>query len=234
MSDQWGADGLATAEEDVEHTGWQHALGQLAQTQRGQRRQFGRFDHHGVTGCQRGCDLPGQHHQRVVPRRDRGDHAQRVAADHRGVPRQVLAGRRAAQAARRAGEKAEDIGDRRDFVIQRSAVGLATILRFEPGQFLAMLLDGVGQCQQCLGAVLGAGLRPAVEGQIGGAHGAVDLRFGGFVNLRQGAAQGGVEYGPGWPVASDQMTVDQHVRLHGGLLQGHLPLPATLSPPRVR
>ncbi|MNE64859.1 hypothetical protein D3C80_1602970 [compost metagenome] len=150
------------------------------------------------------------------------------------MPRQVFTGRRAAQAARCAGKKTEDIGDRRYFVIQCRAERLAAILRFEPGQFFAMLLDGVSQRQQGQGTVFGAGLRPAVEGQVGGTHGAVDLGLGGLVDLRQGAAQGGVEHGPGRPVASYQATVDQHVRLHEGLLQGHLPLPATLSPPRVR
>ncbi|MNC48864.1 hypothetical protein D3C75_980060 [compost metagenome] len=97
-----------------------------------------------------------------------------------------------------------------------------------------MGFDGVGQRQQGLRAFLGAGLRPAVEGLVGSAHGAVHLGLAGFVDLRQGTAQRRVEHGPGRAFASDQLAIDQHLRLHRGLLQGHLPLPATLSPPRVR
>jgi len=97
-----------------------------------------------------------------------------------------------------------------------------------------MGFEGVGQRQQHQRALLGAGLRPAVESLVGGAHGGIDLGLGGFVDLRQGAAFGRIEYSPGRAFAGDQLTVDQHSGLHEGLLEGHLPLPATLSPPRVR
>ena len=234
MIDQRVAHRLAAAEQDVQYARWQQLLRQFTQAQGGQWGQFGRLDHHGVASGQSGSDLPGQHHQRVVPRGNRSHHAQRVAADHRGVARQVLAGRRTAQAARGTGKIAEHVGNGRDFVIQRGTQRLAAVLRFQPGQFIAMGLDGIRQRQQGLRAVLGAGLRPAVEGLVGGAHGAVHLGFGGFVDLRQGSAQRRVQYGPGRAFASDQPAIDQHLRLHRGLLQGHLPLPATLSPPRVR
>ena len=109
-----------------------------------------------------------------------------------------------------------------------------TQITVEPGQFIAMGFDGIRQRQQGLRAVLGAGLRPAVEGLVGGAHGAVHLGLGGFVDLCQRGSQRRVEHGPGRALASDQLAIDQHLRLHRELLQGHLPLPATLSPPRVR
>jgi len=124
------------------------------------------------------------------------------------MARQVLASCRAAQAARRTGEVAEHVGNCRDLVIQRSAQRLAAVLRFQSGQFIAMGFDSVGQCQQGLRAFLGAGLRPAVEGLVGGAHGAVHLGLAGFVDLRQGTAQRRIEHGPGRAFASDQLAID--------------------------
>ena len=48
------------------------------QHQRRDRREGRRFQHHGVAGQQRGCELPHRQHQRIVPRGNRGDHAERL------------------------------------------------------------------------------------------------------------------------------------------------------------
>ena len=53
------------------------------------------------------------HVERVVPRRDRGDDADRVAPDDRGVAGQELVGRQAVHDPRRAGEEAEQVDARR-------------------------------------------------------------------------------------------------------------------------
>ena len=42
------------------------------------RRLLGRLEHDGAAGGERGPDLPGDHRDRVVPRRDRRDHADRL------------------------------------------------------------------------------------------------------------------------------------------------------------
>ena len=49
--------------------------------QRGQRGELGGLEHDGVAGGDGGQDLPGRHLQRVVPRGDRPDDADRLAAD---------------------------------------------------------------------------------------------------------------------------------------------------------
>ncbi|MNN30331.1 hypothetical protein D3C81_1439760 [compost metagenome] len=234
VGNQRVADRLAAAEEDVEHAGRQYVLGQFAEAQGGQWGQLGRFDYHGIASGQGRGDLPRQHHQRIIPGGDRGHYAQRVAADHRSVPGQVFTGRRATEAAGGAGKIAEHIGDGRYLVVQGRSEGFATILRLQSGQFIGMRFNRVGQCQQGQRALFGAGLRPAVEGMVGATHCRINLGIGGFVDLRQGTAFSGIEHGPGRAIACDQATVDQHVGLHRGLLVGHLPLPATLSPPRVR
>ena len=69
-----------------------------------------------------GAELPGRHHQRIVPRRDRGDDADRIAADHRGVAGQVFAApTMPGMRAHRAGEEAEAVDDRRDLVVAARA-----------------------------------------------------------------------------------------------------------------
>ena len=53
----------------------------LGEHQRGQRGELGRLEHDRVAGRDRREDLPAGHLQRVVPRRDRADDADRLAAD---------------------------------------------------------------------------------------------------------------------------------------------------------
>ncbi len=75
-------DGLAGAVDEVEHArrrpGVVHDLGEQ---QRAERRQLARLEHHGAAGGDRRGDLGGDLVERPVPRRDRGDHADRLAAD---------------------------------------------------------------------------------------------------------------------------------------------------------
>ena len=77
----------------------------LGEHQRGQRGELARLEHDRVAGGDGRQDLPGRHLQRVVPRGDRPDDADRLAAYGRGVVRRVLAGGPALQGAGRAGEE---------------------------------------------------------------------------------------------------------------------------------
>ena len=117
MCDQRTADRRATAKHQIEYARREDFRRQFGQTQRGQRGLFRRLEHHGITGCESGGDFPGDHHQRVVPRRDGGDHTDRVAADHRGVAGQVFAAGRTAHATAGAGEETEHVGNCRDLVV---------------------------------------------------------------------------------------------------------------------
>ncbi len=71
------------------------------QLQRGQRRLLAGLEHHRVAAAERRGQLPGNHHQRIVPGRDRAHHAHRIAPDHAGEARHVLARRRATPSRRR-------------------------------------------------------------------------------------------------------------------------------------
>ncbi len=72
-----------------------------------------------VAGRQRRADLPAGHVERVVPGRDRRHHADRVAADERGVAGQVLVGGLALDDPRRTREEAQVVDHGRDLVAGR-------------------------------------------------------------------------------------------------------------------
>ena len=55
------------------------SLNQFAETQRRERRLFGRLQHDRAAGGQRRRELPGRHHQREIPRYDLADDADRLA-----------------------------------------------------------------------------------------------------------------------------------------------------------
>ena len=61
----------------------------------GETVRYGQFDYSKstLTRRQRRSQFPRRHHQRVVPRRNGGDHAQRIPANHRRMPFQILSGR---------------------------------------------------------------------------------------------------------------------------------------------
>ena len=77
---------LAEARHDVEDPR-RHArlAGELAQADARQRRLLGRLQHHRVAGEQRRTHLPAADDERVVPRHDGGDHAERLAPYQRQV-----------------------------------------------------------------------------------------------------------------------------------------------------
>jgi len=63
--------GLACPGEDVDHAGWE--VGLLADVGEGQRSEGGRLsglEDDRVSARERGCDLPGEHEKREVPRDD--------------------------------------------------------------------------------------------------------------------------------------------------------------------
>ena len=63
-----------------------------AEADRRQRRRAGRLEDDRVAGRQRRADLPDRHPDRVVPRADLADHADRLAPDEARVAAAVLVG----------------------------------------------------------------------------------------------------------------------------------------------
>ena len=141
MRHQRGADWIAKPTHHVHHAGRQQFSEQLRQHQRAQRGLLRRLEHHGVAGRDRRGNLPGGHHQRIVPGCDRRHHADRIATHETGVARQVLASQLAVLGARGAGKKPEHVGDRRDLVVEHRLQRFAGVVRFQGGVVLRLGLD---------------------------------------------------------------------------------------------
>ncbi len=145
MAGQYIANSLPSSEQDIDHPRRKDILRQRGKFKRRQRRDFRRLNHHAVTCRQRGRQLPGRHHERIIPRRDRGNHANRVPADHRRMSFQIFARRQSTQTTGRASKKAKDIHDCRNFIIDYAVQRLTAVLRFQPGKLKGVLLDAVRQ-----------------------------------------------------------------------------------------
>ena len=145
---------VAATEHDVGHAGRQQITDQLEEAQRRERRDLRRLEHERVARCQRRRHLPGRHHQRVVPRRDLRDDADRIAANHRCWP--AGTGRRRIHrgtAPRR--RRTEHARRWRDLVVQRRRVRFAAVVRSSQRQLLAMRFDAIGDLREHRGAIPG-------------------------------------------------------------------------------
>ena len=191
MPDEVVADGRARAGDDVEDAGREDVGGDLAEDQGGQRGSRRRLEDDRVAGREGRADLPAGHHDRVVPRRDRGDHADRLAPDHRGQAGRVLVDRLAFHHPRGTGEEAQVVDDDRDLV-DRGADRLAGVLRLEAAELLATRLERVGELQEHAAALGRGRVLPGLEGGRGGVGGAVDVLRGGRLDLRDDLAVGRV------------------------------------------
>ena len=152
MLDQLAADRPPGADDDVEQVGGQPGLdGELSQSQRGQGRELGGFEHHRVAGRQRRRHLPGGDGQRIVPRGDQSDYPDGFAECHVDA-----SGHRdgVAEKAFRCGcvvaEGRRHTGD----CTARIADGHADVARFQLGEGFAVVVDRCCDGQQDLGTEL--------------------------------------------------------------------------------
>ena len=174
MGDQSMADRLARPGDDVENALREDVGGQLSEAQGRHRRRRRRLEHDRAARGERRAELPDGHHQRVVPRRDLAHDARRLAPNHARVGGGVLAGRLAFDHPRGAGEEAHVV-DRELDVEVGHRLGLADVLLLEQGKCLGVVLDGVGELVQRLGAVLWRGQRPLLERPPRGDNSAIDI-----------------------------------------------------------
>ena len=184
---------VAVAGDHVEHAGGEDLGAELGQLQRRQRRRLGRLEDDRVAGRQRRPDLPHRHHQRVVPRGDLADHADRLAPDDRGVAAHVLAGRTALEASRRPGEEAQVVDHERDLVVAEGVDRLAGVVGLDLGELVRVLFDRVSELEKTERALAGGCRRPAGEGLAGGLHRLIHVSRGGDRSVRDHLARGRVE-----------------------------------------
>ncbi len=169
------AAGVAVAAHDVEDAGRQVLRADLGEQRRAGGRGVAGLEDDRVAAGQRRGDLPDHHHQRVVPRRDLADHADRLAADPRRVVGHVLAGRAALQDARGAREEAEVVGGVGHLLRHGQVQRLAGVLALDLVDLVHAGLDRVGDLEHRGGAVLRRRVTPALEGGRRGGVRTVDV-----------------------------------------------------------
>ncbi len=146
-------------------------VGRVGQHQRAQRRNLRRFEHHGASGGKRRRDLRDNLMQRVVPRRDAADDADRILDDERIAElffEAILADELGVE---------PDRGDREfDLHLRRKTDRRADFVRDRFGHLRHARLHRRGQLVEPIRALFGGGLPPrAVERRARGLDGAIDV-----------------------------------------------------------
>ena len=135
-----------------------------------------RLQHDRVAGRERGRDLPDRHHQRVVPRRDLRDHADRLAPHVRREPGHVLAPRRGPSSMRAAPAKKRiwsTAGGISSAAI--SALGLPVLRHSASMKRSASFSSASAMRNSARLRSDGVGRAPAVERGVGGGDRVVDV-----------------------------------------------------------
>jgi ParB family chromosome partitioning protein len=186
-----GAHRLAVPRDHVQHAGREDVRRILGEHERRQRRLLRGLEDRHVAGGERRADLPDGHHQRVVPRGDLADDADRLASHHRRVAPHVLARRTALEKARGAREEAQVVRRHRDLV-HDDRVRLADVGGLRLLQLLGMLLERVGELQERLGALLRRRLAPLLEPLLRSLDRPVDIGLAPAGHLRHDLARRGL------------------------------------------
>ncbi len=132
-----------SARDDLEDPAREAGLGeQRGESERRERRLLGRLQDDSAAGGERGCDLLHGQEQRVVPRRDRSDDADRLVHHdaQRGRRDRVALARRLG---RPAGVVVEDPGGLGDVPL-RLGQRLADVERLQPGELVGVRADQLG------------------------------------------------------------------------------------------
>jgi tetratricopeptide (TPR) repeat protein len=155
--------GVPVAADHVEHARRQELRGDLRHQQGGRRGGVGRLEHDRVAGRDRGRELPYRHHHRVIPRRDLGAHADRLAPDHRRVVAHVLAGAAALEQPRGAGEEPDLVHGGRNLLGAGQRDRLAGVAAFGLDQVFCPAFERVGDPQQRQAPLRRRAVPPALE-----------------------------------------------------------------------
>ena len=117
----------------------------LGQHEGGEGRAGRGLEDDGATGGEGGADLPGGHHERVIPGCNLANDANRLAARDGGVARHKLARVGTVSVASGPGEEAQVIDGKGDIATEADElVGFARVLGFALGKFFGVGLDEVG------------------------------------------------------------------------------------------
>jgi hypothetical protein len=164
---------VATTRDDVEHAGWKHAVPELGDAQRRQRRLIRRLDDERVAGGERRAALARREEQRMIERADPADHPERLA-------QRVVEGAGADR-----DRAALDLGDeagkvfhvgRADLDVEAHRLeGISGVERFEPGELVGIVEQDRGGGAYRLCPFLRGSIAPRPEGTSRGRDRAIDI-----------------------------------------------------------
>ena len=166
--------GPPVAAHDVEHARRQVLRGELGQHQGRHRRGLGGLQDHRVPGRDGRRPLPGRHHEGVVPRRDLGDDADGLAAQHTGVALDVLPRGRALRSPGLAGSGPDDVQDVRHLRPHRPT-WLAGVAALRIDELLGPVLQGLREAKQGEHPLRRRGVPPAREGAYRGGKSRIEV-----------------------------------------------------------
>src|SRR5450830_91199 len=190
---QPGADFTAAAGQNVEHAVRYAGRGvDLGQFQGGQRSDFNGLEDHRVAGGQGRGGFPQGDLDRVVPRADTGDHAQRLATgvdERSGAQRDLLAFDRRHQAS----VIFQHVGTGDDVDITGFRVSLAGVQGFQGGQFVVALTEDVDGATQDARTLHGGHRGPDFLALLGTDHGPLDVVLGRALHFGENFTVGRVD-----------------------------------------
>ncbi len=205
------ADGDAVVRVGAEHVqdpGWNPcALGQLGGSQRGQRREFGRFDDHRAARSQCRGDLAGDHGDGEVPRRDGRAHAHRLLEHQEAAAVVELRQGLAVDALGFFGKPLDKAGGVGHFALGFGK-GFALLGGHDAGQIVLVGHDQIEPFAQNVGALFARFGAPCRPGGVGCGNRLFGLRSAQVGDLRQFSAGGRVVH-PEGVAANDPLAVDQ-------------------------
>ena len=210
--------GFAATKQHVQHAWREDIFRQFRQLQRRQRGNFRWLDDDTVSRRQRGRQLPRRHHQRIVPGRDRGDNANRVAADHRGMSFEIFSGSQPVQAASGSCKEAKHIDHGRDLIPLDAVQRFPAVKGLQFCERVSVGFYHISQFQQTFGARFRRRLSPLCERAIGSLDGSVHLCCRRFSHLQQHFTRGRIINRLLLTFAGHQFTINQQLILHSIVL----------------
>src|SRR2546426_6588823 len=193
MCDKRSARGFAKPVDNIDDPGRQAQLFKPAgDFHHGERRLLGRLEDAGATGGDGGSELPGSHHQRIVPGNDLSGDAYRLAQSKtQGIRRyRIDVAENFIGEAGIVFETGCSVGD----VVFCFHDGLAGIAAFQLGKRRGVRANFFRQFVEKAAAVGGAGLTPRAGIKRGARsfHGVIDIRCGARRNVRDHFFGGGI------------------------------------------
>ena len=165
---------VASASDHVQDAGGEELLCECPKHQRRNWSARRWLQDNGVPCDQRWADLPAGHQQRVVPRRDRSNNANGIAANHAGAAWEVFGDSLPLHVAPSTCEVAQVVDDRINLNADR-ADRLASVLGLSLHKLALRRLKGVGEFQQRERALGRSGGAPCWKGRRGRGHCSINI-----------------------------------------------------------